>query len=148
MVTPTDEQVRDTARGLAPELTTVLGAADTALSDGTTSRILWARMAASRTSYRVDAAGDRLLLVLGYLLAHRATADLMGSQGSSSAPIGGAATVGGVASTSVGAMSISYGTSGRAAMSELDADLMTTAYGRAVLGMRATRSRPNVVAAW
>ena len=147
-MTPTDEQVRDAARGLAPELTAVLGAADSALSDGTTSRVLWARMAASRASYRTDSAGDRLLLVLGYLLAHRTTADLMGSQGSTSAPIGSAASVGGVASTSVGAMSISYGTSGRAAMSDLDADLMMTAYGRSVLSMRATRSRPNVVASW
>lgn len=138
MPTPTDAEVRDAARGLAPELTTVLGASGSAVGVATASRIEWARMFAH---VDVLTTQGRLVLGLGYLLAHRTTADLSGSQGSTSAPIGAGATAGAVTGTTVGGMSIQYGAAGAfaalALRSAAEADLSTTAYGRAYLAMLA-----------
>jgi len=144
-VSASDVLVRDAARGVAPELTGVLGAADTAVSAETTLRIGWARAKAGAAATSTAA---KHLLALAYLLAHRTTADLMGSQGSTSAPIGSGATAGAVTSTAVGGMSIGYGAGvigGFAALSADDAELGTTQYGRAWLSLRASLSQPNMV---
>jgi hypothetical protein len=138
MPTPTDAEVRDAARGLAPELTGALGAAGSDVSVTTASRIEWSRMMADAGVLRTSA---RYLLGLGYLLAHRTTMDLMGSQGSTSATIGAAATGGAVTGTTVGSMSIQYGTPGGFSpmpiRSAAEADLAMTAYGRSYLAMLA-----------
>jgi len=144
-VSASDVLVRDAARGVAPELTGVLGAADTAVSAETTLRIGWARAKAGAAATSTAA---KHLLALAYLLAHRTTADLMGSQGSTSAPIGSGATAGAVTSTAVGGMSIGYGAGvigGFTALSADDAELGTTQYGRAWLSLRASLSQPNMV---
>jgi hypothetical protein len=138
VVSPTDAAVRDAARDLAPELTAVLGASGAAVSLATAARIEWSRMAASADVLRTAA---RLLLGLGYLLAHRTTMDLASSQGETTAPIGAGATGGAVVGTSVGGMSIQYGTAGgfspMALRSAMEADLSASAYGRAYLAMLA-----------
>lgn len=144
MAAPTDAAIRDAARRLAPELTTVLGAADTDVPVDAALRIEWARLKAGATATTTPA---RHLLALAYLLAHRTTADLAGSQGSTSAPIGSGATAGAVTSTAVGGMSIGYGAGvigAAAAQSVDDAELGTTQYGRAWLAMRSTLARPNM----
>ena len=140
-----DVIIRDAARGAAPELTGVLGAAGTAVSAETTQRIEWAR---AKAGARATSTAAKHLLALAYLLAHRTTADLMGSQGSTSAPIGSGATAGAVTSTAVGGMSIGYGAGvigGFTALSADDAELGTTQYGRAWLSLRASLSQPNMV---
>ena len=93
-MSPTDAAVRDAARSVAPELTTALGASGAAVSVATAARIEWSRMSASADVLRTPA---RLLLGLGYLLAHRTTMDLASSQGDTTAPIGAGATGGAVA---------------------------------------------------
>lgn len=142
---PTDAAIRDAARGVAPELTGVLGAAGSAVPADAALRIEWARAKVGALATTTPA---KQLLGLAYVLAHRTTADLMGSQGSDSAPIGSGATAGAVTSTSVGGMSIGYGAGvigGFAALSADDADFGTTQYGRAWLSLRASLSQPNVV---
>jgi hypothetical protein len=144
-VIPTDAAIRDAARGVAPELTGVLGATGSAVPVDAALRIVWARAKAGASATTTLA---KQLLALGYLLAHRTTADLMGSQGSTSAPIGSGATAGAITSTSVGGMSIGYGAGvigGFGALSADDADLGTTQYGRAWLSLRASLSQPNMV---
>jgi len=142
---PTDAAIRDAARSVAPELTGVLGAALAAVPADAALRIEWARLKVGALATTTAA---RQLLGLGYVLAHRTTADLMGSQGSTSAPIGSGATAGAITSTSVGGMSIGYGAGvigGFGALSADDADLGTTQYGRAWLSLRASLSQPNMV---
>jgi hypothetical protein len=144
-VSVSDVLVRDAARGAAPELTGVLGAAGTAVSAETTQRIGWAR---AKAGAQATSTAAKQLLALAYLLAHRTTADLMGSQGSTSAPIGSGATAGAVTSTAVGGMSIGYGAGvigGFTALSADDAEFATTQYGRAWLSLRASLTQPNMV---
>lgn len=137
---PSDEDIRDAARNLAPELTATLGAAESAVPDGVALRILWARAHASIVVF-----ATYQTLALAYLLAHACTVDLAGSQGSTSAPIGSGATAGATTSTSVGGMSESYGASGVVsaftALSISDAALAATQYGRGFLSLRGTRSK-------
>ena len=144
---PTDAEIRDQARAVAPELTTLLGAAGSTVPVAVTARLVgvrqivgvWATITADVTISK-----SLSLVGLGYVLAHRITRDLMGSQGSTSAPIGSGATAGAVASTSVGGMSIGYGGSGFVPLSPGDAELMATQYGQAWLGIRSTLARPNM----
>ena len=144
MAAPTNAAIRDAARAVAPELTGVLGVAGSAVPADALLRIEWARLKAGATATTTP---GRWLLGLGYLLAHRTTADLAGSQGSTTAPIGSGAVAGAVTSTAVGGMSIGYGAGvigAAAAQSVDDAELGSTQYGRAWLGMRSTLARPNL----
>ena len=135
-MTPTDAAVRDAAREVAPELTGALGVADSAVSVATAARIEWARAMANAGVLRTPA---RYLLGLGYLLAHRTTMDPSSSQTSSTATPGAGAVGGAVTGTSVGGMSIQYGTAGGFSpmpiRSMAEADLTASAYGRAYLAM-------------
>ena len=138
---PTDAAIRDQARAVAPELTALLGAADSAIPVAVTARLQGVRQVVgvwgvNNTALRLEA--------LGYVLAHRVTRDLMGSQGSTGAPIGSGSTVGAVASTTVGGMSIGYGGSGFVPQSPGDAELAMSNYGLAWLGLRGTLARPNM----
>lgn len=137
----TDAAIRDQARSVAPELTTLLGAADSTVPVAVTARLDGVRLIVGAWGSLTAAVQ---LVGLGYVLAHRMTRDLMGSQGSTSAPIGSGATAGAVASTSVGGMSIGYGGSGFVPQSPGDAELMTTQYGQAWLGIRSSLARPNM----
>lgn len=141
---PTSAQIRDQARDVAPELTATLGAADSAVPAGVEARLSWVRGVAGNIS-AYGLAADFLIL-LGYLLAHRCTADLSGSQGSTTAPIGGGSTAGAISGVTVGGMSLQY--SGQTGLvtqvpgqNMLNADLSTTPYGRAAAGLMATRPK-------
>lgn len=138
---PTDAAIRDQARAVAPELTALLGAAESAVPVAVTSRLAWVRQTVG--TWATNNA-DLRLTGLGYVLAHRVSRDLMGSQGSASAPIGSGSTVGAVASTTVGGMSIGYGGSGFVPLSPGDAELAMSNYGLAWLGLRGTLARPNM----
>lgn len=138
---PTDAAIRDQARSVAPELTAILGATDSAVPVEVTARLPGVRLIVGAWA---TLTADVRLVGLGYVLAHRVTRDLMGSQGSTSAPIGSGATVGAVASTSVGGMSIGYSAGGFVPLSPGDAELMTTQYGQAWLGIRSSLARPNM----
>lgn len=140
-MTPTDAAIRDQARSVAPELTTLLGAADSTVPVAVTARLEGVRLIVGAWGSLTAAVQ---LTGLGYVLAHRVSRDLMGSQGSTSAPIGSGATLGAVASTSVGGMSIGYGAGGFVPQSPGDAELMTTQYGQAWLGIRSSLARPNM----
>jgi hypothetical protein len=140
-VSATDAAIRDQARAVAPELTTLLGAADSTVPVAVTARLDGVRLIVGAWG---SLASGVQLVGLGYVLAHRITRDLMGSQGSTSAPIGSGSTAGAVSSTSVGGMSIGYGGSGFVPQSPGDAELMTTQYGQAWLGIRSSLARPNM----
>ncbi len=140
---PTNAEVRDAARSIAPELTTVLGAAESAVPVGVVLRLVWVRAMAGLSGIGVD----NLLAAQAYLLAHRCTRDLAGSQGSTSAPIGGGATAGAITSATTGPLSLGFGASAvappPAGSSQADAELGLTTAGQAFLSLR--DSRPKVV---
>jgi hypothetical protein len=142
---PTDAAIRDAARSVAPELTGVLGAASAAVPVDAALRIEWAR---SKVGALATTTAARQLLGLGYVLAHRTTADLTGSQGSTSAPIGSGATAGAITSTSVGGMSIGYGAGvigGFAAQSAETHGFQHKTFGRHQLAFHARRRRAQPV---
>lgn len=138
---PTHAEVRDAARALAPELTTVLGASGDPVPAGVVLRMAWVEGLAGWRTF-----GDNYLTVArAYLLAHRCTRDLAGSQGSTTAPIGGGATAGAIASASTGGLSVSYGGSAvlspPTAWGASDAELALTPYGSAFLVLRDSRAQ-------
>lgn len=142
---PTDAAIRDQARGIAPELTTVLGVADSAVSAGTATRVQWCRDLAGATPLGTAAAH---LTCLGYLLAHRTTRDLAGSQGVTTAPIGGGATAGAMTQATTGGMSVGFGAGGVYGPAPTGtaawAELTSTQYGQAALGLMQTRVAPTM----
>lgn len=140
---PTNAEVRDAARDVAPELTAVLGAANSAVPAGVVVRLVWVRAMAGWSAF-----GDSYLTTAqAYLLAHRCTRDLAGSQGSTSAQIGGGATAGAITSATTGPLALGFGASAVAApppgTGQADAELGLTQYGQAFLALR--DSRPKLV---
>ena len=138
---PTHADVRDAARALAPELTTVLGGEGDPIPAGVTVRMSWVEGLSSWTAF----ADGYLTTARAYLLAHRCTRDLTGSQGSTSVPIGGGATAGSITSASTGGLSLGFGGGGvlsaPAAWGASDAELATTQYGQGFLALRDSRAQ-------
>lgn len=141
---PTSAQIRDQARNVASELTATLGAEGSPVPAKVEARLSWVRSVAGNISAYGPAAD--FLCVLGYLLAHRCTADDAGTQGSETAPIGAGSTAGAISGVTVGGMSLQYsGQTGLVAQipgqNMLLAELSTTPYGRAAAGLMATRPK-------
>lgn len=138
---PTPAEVRDAARALAPELTAVLGGSGDPVPAGVAIRIAWTEALAGWQTF-----GDGYLTTArAYLLAHRCTRDLAGTQGSTTAPIGSGATAGAIASASTGGLAIGYGASAvlspPAAWGASDAELVLTPYGASFLVLRDSRAQ-------
>lgn len=136
MTAPSDAQVRAQARLFAPELTPIADAQLDAL------------VTEARAFVSVRVFGSYQLTALGRLVAHAATVGLSSSQGSTSAPVGGANIAGGISSVSDGAESYGFGAgalSSAPALSMSDSQLATTVHGRQFLALRQTRQRSGVV---
>lgn len=138
---PTHAEVRDAARALAPELTAVLGASGDPVPAGVTVRMPWVEGLAGWKAF----GDDYLTTARAYLLAHRCTRDLAGSQGSTSAPIGGGATAGAITSASTGGLALGFGGGGvlspPTAWGVSDAEIGSTQYGQSFLALRDSRAQ-------